>query len=196
MVGMRAASQPDSRMTSLIVGDSMISPENLAASLYGPLFSQIHRLMLKKCSRDELASGIGEIQITFPELDEPLRIRELAGNSEEALLEWARTVEQLDPEALAMSLDLSAFEGWEPERLLPRIACPVLLLQANPELDGLLTDADVKRAMGLLPQAQHVRFPLLGHALFMQQAKPILRVVTDFLERHARNTGSRELRDC
>jgi hypothetical protein len=30
-----------------------------------------------------------------------------------------------------------------------------------------------------------VKFPLLGHALFMQQPKPVLHAVSDFMQRHA-----------
>jgi pimeloyl-ACP methyl ester carboxylesterase len=185
MVAMSLAARSNSKISALIVGDSMISPGNLASSLYGPLFEQLYRLMLHRLSGEDLARSIGKIQLIFPELDEPLRLEELAGTSEVALLEWARTVERTDPEALAMSLDRSAFADWDPERILPRITCPVLLLQANPELDGLLSDSDVELAMRLLPRAQHVRFPLLGHALFMVQARPVLRAVHEFLAGNA-----------
>ncbi len=80
-----------------------------------------------------------------------------------------------------MMLDGSSFVGWDPRKILPRISCPTLLLQGNPELDALLTDDDAKLALNLLPNAQHVKFPLLGHALFMQQAKPVLKEICQFL---------------
>jgi pimeloyl-ACP methyl ester carboxylesterase len=183
MVGMCVAARAHSRIRSLIVGDSMISTANLAASLYGPLFREMHKLMTQRHSRQELARAIGEIRVILPYFDEPLRLGELTGSSEAAMLEWARTLEQTDPDVLAMSLDGSAFTGWNPERILPNISCPVLLLQANPELDGLLLDSNVDLALRLLPRGEHVRFPLLGHALFIQQAKPVLNVVMEFLSR-------------
>ena len=189
MVGLSLAARSSSKISALIVGDSMISPSNLSASLYGPLFRQLHELMLQKHSREELARRIGKIQLRFPGLEEPLRLEDLAGNSEAALDEWARTVERTDPEALAMSLDGSAFADWVPERILPQIACPVLLLQASPALDGLLSDSDVELAVRLLPRVRHVRFPLLGHALFMQQANPVLRAVDEFLAGNAAAQG-------
>lgn len=189
MVAMSLAARSHSKITALVVGDSMISPSNLDSSLYGPLFRQFHELMLGKHSCEELARRIGKIQLRFPGFDQPLRLEELAGNSQVALAEWARTLERTDPEALAMSLNHSAFADWDPERILPRIACPVLLLQANPALDGLLSDSDLELAMRLLPRAQHVRFPLLGHALFLQQASPILRAVHEFLAGNAAAQG-------
>jgi len=189
MVAMSLAARPHSKVSALVVGDSMISPSNLDSSLYGPLFRQFHELMLRQHSSEELARRIGKIQVRFPGLAEPLRLEDLAGNSQVALAEWARTVECTDPEVLAMSLNHEAFADWDPERILPRIACPVLLLQANPALDGLLSDSDLALAMRLLPRAQHVRFPLLGHALFMQQASPVLRAVNEFLAGNAAAQG-------
>ena len=85
-----------------------------------------------------------------------------------------------------MTLDRSSHAGWNPERILPRIQCPVLLLQGNPELDALLSDADIALAKRLLPRAEHVRFPLLGHALFMHNARTVLDVIIPFLDKHSR----------
>ncbi len=168
-------------VSALIVGDSVISPENFARSMYDPLFLQLHQLILRGGSQEDLARGVGKIEIRVPGLEETLRIEELPGNTEAVFLEWARSAMQTDPDALAMTLDGSAFLGWDPVQVLPRITCPVLLLQGNPELDALLTDDDVKLALRLLPRGEHVKFPLLGHALFMQQAKPVLQAVVAFL---------------
>lgn len=186
MVGMFAAAQGKARITSLIVGDSMISPDNLAAGTYDFLFLQLHGLLVRKPSQEELARGIGDIRIRVPGFDETFAIRELPGNGKPVLMEWARSAGQTDPDVLKMSIDRSAFEFWKPAQILPHIACPVLLLQGNPELDALLTDQDVALARRLLPQCEHVKFDLLGHGLFMQQPKPVLHAAVPFLKRHAR----------
>jgi pimeloyl-ACP methyl ester carboxylesterase len=179
MAGMCAAAETPV-IKALIVGDSLITPANLA-HMYDPLFAQLHALLLHRRSLEELARGIGGIQIQFPGITESIRLNELPGNSDAALLAWARTAIRTDPEALRMALDRSSHAAWDPERVLPRVQCPVLLLQGNPELDALLSDSDVALAMKLLPRAQHVRFPLLGHALFMQQPKPVLDEILRFL---------------
>lgn len=180
-VGMFLAVNPDCPVSALILGDPVISPENLARSMYNPLFLQLHALVLRGGSQQELAGGIGRIELQLPGFDETLRIEELPGNTEQVLREWARSAMLTDPETLAMTLDGSSFAGWDPAQVLPRISCPTLLLQGNPELDALLTDDDVSLALKLLPNAQHVKFPLLGHALFMQQSKPILKEIFRFL---------------
>ena len=180
---MCVAANPDCRVTALIVGDSVISPENFVRSMYDPLFLQLHKLIVRRDSQQELALGIGKIEIRLPGFDEVFRIEDLPGNTEVVLMEWARCASLTDPEALAMMLDGSSFAGWNPGQILPRISCATLLLQGNPELDALLTDDDVKLALGLLRNAKHVKFPLLGHALFMQQPKSVLNAITTFLAR-------------
>lgn len=183
MVGMYAAGSGECNIRALIVGDSMISPENLARSPYHSLFSQLKKLIERDGSQHDLARGIGKIEIHLPGIDEALRLDELAGNTPSVLSEWARSAALADPEALAMSLDGSAFQGWNPQTILPRISCPVLLIQANPQLDALLSDADVELALKVLPFGEHVKLPLLGHALFMQKPEPVLKELLRFLEK-------------
>jgi pimeloyl-ACP methyl ester carboxylesterase len=183
LVAMHVAANGNCVVKALILGDTMITPENFRRSLYAPLFRQLHELLRSTTSHAALAAGIGKILIPVPGLNEPVRIEELPGNTSEALAEWAHCALQTDPDAIAMTVDGRAFEGWKPPEILPRISCPTLLLQGNPELDALLSDDDVKLALRLLPNARHIQFPLLGHALFMKQAKPVLKAVTEFLER-------------
>ena len=181
MVAMAAAASGDCQVKALIVGDTMITPDNFSHSLYTPLFLQLHQLLLRGESVEKLAAGIGRILIRVPGIDEPIRLEELPGNTPATFSEWARYAIQTDPDALAMTVNGDSFDGWDPALILPRISCSTLLLQGNPELDALLTDEDVKLALMLLPKAEHVKFPLLGHALFLQQPKPVLTEVVAFL---------------
>jgi len=181
MTAMKVAASGDCRIKALVLGDTMITPENFRRSLYAPLFRQLQMLLRPVSSQNALAAAMGKIVIPVPGLDDPVRIEDLPGNTHQVLSEWARCAQQTDPDAIAMTLDGRAFEGWLPEQTLPQISCPTLLLQGNPELDAMLSDDDVKLALRLLPNAQHLKFHLLGHALFMHQAKPVLDAVTSFL---------------
>ena len=71
----------------------------------------------------------------------------------------AQNLHQLDPDVLRAVLRGPdyALRGYEPERVLPRIRCPVLLLQADPELGSALRDQDVQKGLALIPHASHVR---------------------------------------
>lgn len=92
----------------------------------------------------------------------------------------AQNLHQLDPDMLDAVLRGPDYmlRGYEAEHILPRIRCPVLLLQADPELGAALRDQDVQRGLALIPHASHVRLSGLGHEL---QAERVFEAVTSFL---------------
>jgi pimeloyl-ACP methyl ester carboxylesterase len=176
-----AAHEPD-LVKAAILGDNLISATDFEESYYPMLFGGLRDLAIKGGTLEEIASGLAEIRLKLPGLDELVRIGDLPGNDQAFLMWWARCVKQVDPDTYAMSLDGTSLEGWDGESLLARIKCPTLLLQASPQLGGLMSDADVALALKLLSHPVHVSFPTLGHALYIQQPEPILRAVTNFLE--------------
>jgi pimeloyl-ACP methyl ester carboxylesterase len=182
MVGMWVASHHPELVRALILGDNMIAEPGLHHPMYTALFSGLRDLARKGGSVEQIAAGIGRIEIPIPSTNESVFIRNLPGNDEAYLLSWARCVAQADPDTYAMAVDGSALEGWDAETVLRGITCPTLLLQASRELGGLMSDADVTLATRILPHHTHVRFRALGHALFIQQPEPVLRAVTNFLE--------------
>ncbi len=182
MVGMWVAAHQQELVRALILGDNMIVAERIPSPMYVALFSGLRDLARKGGSVEEIATGIGRIELPLAGLGESVFIRNLPGNDEAYLLSWARCVAQADPDTYDMAVDGSALEGWNGETVLRGITCPTLLLQASRELGGLMTDADVALATRILPHHTHVKFRALGHALFIQQPEPVLRAVTNFLE--------------
>lgn len=73
--------------------------------------------------------------------------------------------------------------GYEAERLLPAIMCPVLILRANPALGGMLTDAEITAAYRLLPDLTVADIAEVGHELYTREATEVLPAVLSFLER-------------
>jgi pimeloyl-ACP methyl ester carboxylesterase len=182
MVAMWVASHHPDLVRALILGDNLIMAERIPAPMYLTLFSGLRDLARKGASAEEIAAGIGRIELPMRGTSESVFIRNLPGNDEAYLLSWARCVTQTDPDTYDMAIDGSALEGWNGETVLRGITCPTLLLQGNRELGGLMSDADVALAARLLPHHTHVKFRTLGHALFIQQPEPVLRAVTNFLE--------------
>jgi len=181
MIGMHIAAHEPTLVRALIVGDSMIDPALLHSSLYPKLFSSLADLARKGGTAEVIARGLAEIELQLPGLEELVRIGDLPGNDHAYLLRWAECVRHADPDTYTMSVDGTSLEGWDGESLLKKIECPTLLLQANPDLGGLMSNDDVDIAVKLLARSKVVRFPTLGHALYMQQAEPVLRAVQDFL---------------
>jgi pimeloyl-ACP methyl ester carboxylesterase len=89
---------------------------------------------------------------------------------------------QCDPEELTFFIERRKFAPYRLETLLPRIACPVLLLQGNPALGGAIEDQDAALASSLLADCTHVYLRDVGHGIHAEQPATFLRIVSDFLE--------------
>lgn len=186
MVSMVMEAQYPGLAKALVTGDSAFTVES-ARSIY-PIFLLLQKYARMQASVWEIADGLATETSTLPGVDQPLRLDQII---EPSFLRFcARCLIQDDPEIFTQIID--AFEGradlraegYEAEKLLPKIKCPVLLLQADPALGGLVTDEDVAMAMRLLPRAIHAKFPGLGHSLGLDtwQVGPVVRSVSDFLE--------------
>jgi pimeloyl-ACP methyl ester carboxylesterase len=175
-----AAERPE-MVRALILGDSALTAGAFPCSLYPALFEALLRLRLTGGTLEQMAKGLADIHIPLPGIDEQVAIGDLPGNDEAYLLKWAACLQQVDPGAIQMTLDGTTWGDFDGEALMARITCPTLLLQANPELGGLMSEGELQRALRLLAKPQLKRFPLLGHALHLQQPQPILRAVSEFL---------------
>jgi pimeloyl-ACP methyl ester carboxylesterase len=186
MLAMWLASHHPEPVRALILGDNRIIVGNMHHPMYKALFSGLRDLARKGRSIDEIAEGIGKIELPLPGSDantaEIITISQLPGNDKAYLTRWARCVQQADPDTYDMVLDGSSLEGWDGETVLRGIACPTLLLQATKELGGLMSEADVALAQSILPHHAHVQFQNLGHALFIQQPKTVLKALKNFLK--------------
>lgn len=73
--------------------------------------------------------------------------------------------------------------GYDYRHLLPAVACPVLILRANPALGGMLTDEEIAEAHHLLPDLMVADIVEVGHELYARDAAPVLPAVLAFLQR-------------
>jgi pimeloyl-ACP methyl ester carboxylesterase len=93
-----------------------------------------------------------------------------------------------DPDVLGMLLEDydTAAAGYEMDKILPTIQCPVLLMQADPNAGGAMTDAEVVRALSLLRHGQHVKFTGLSHLYFWEDLLRVACEMDKFIDKFAR----------
>jgi pimeloyl-ACP methyl ester carboxylesterase len=114
----------------------------------------------------------------------PAPMRQVWGE-DSPVYDWlAANLYQQDPDVLGALLDdfADAAAGYDMETLLPAIDCPVLLLQADPASGGIMTDADVTRALTLLKRPAHVRLAGLSHIMHGERKEPVLAALLPFLD--------------
>jgi pimeloyl-ACP methyl ester carboxylesterase len=131
-------------------------------------------------SLDEMITALADESVTLPGHDEPVRRGEVEDDAEIQL--GAEMLIQLDPEVYTFGWDGRLAEGYNMDAVLEQVACPTLLLQANPALGGLVDDELAGHAMALLPQGTLVSIPEARHDIYRSQPLAARQAAAQFLE--------------
>ncbi|HVO64169.1 MAG TPA: alpha/beta hydrolase [Terriglobales bacterium] len=180
IVAMRVAANVPELVRAIIVGDSVLSRTALAHSMYQELFAGLLKIVSDGGSAVDMERRLAKLEIRVPGLPEPIPIGDLPGNDSD-LQEWANCLQMLDPTAIQSTIEGRTFSDFDSDGVLSNIRCSVLILQANPELGGLMSDGAVERIKEHVHRVEVVRFRLLGHALHLQRAEPVIEAVQNFL---------------
>lgn len=110
-------------------------------------------------------------------------LREIFGKGSPIIRELAERLYRHDPDMLGMLLEdyQNVAAGYDMKTVLPAIHCPVLLVQADPAVGGVLTDEEVQQALTLLANPTHRRFPGMDHMLIYDPKGPPMLAVNAFL---------------
>jgi pimeloyl-ACP methyl ester carboxylesterase len=187
-----AAERPD-LVRAVIVGDSPLTLDGLRAHVESqrPMTEAWRALIVAGLDRAEMTRALRDVPVPTPDGSlTPMSsfIAEESGWYES----MAENLLALDPDQLSAVLDRfdDSHAGFDVEALFPRISCPVLLLQADGDVGGLLGYPDVGRALRLLESPAHVRLKGVGHGLHLQDPARVLVAVWPFLEGiHRYETG-------
>ncbi|OGN90886.1 MAG: hypothetical protein A2Y88_08515 [Chloroflexi bacterium RBG_13_48_10] len=184
------ASKIPERVKAIILGDSPIDMEYLkewmASDGFKAHFTAERSIAASNHSIDEMMKELAEIPVVNDSAA-TVRYGDLPGIDETDLRSFAITLKNLDPGVLDYHADGRVEEyvqGFDLDRIFDSISCPVLLIQANPELGALMTDRSVKNALARLKHGHHVLIKETGHSLGMDnwQVAPLLRALMTFLE--------------
>ena len=183
MIALLVAAQCPDCVRAVVVGDSPLTRGIYPSGRRGAGRDSLtawRDLAGGELSIDEIAEALQDAPTEIPGRDEPVTMRERYGEDSDMFVWLAANLYHNDPEMLTAVLDGTMTEGYEMERVLPAIRCPVLLLQSDPDAGGMMTDLGVERALRLLAHPRHVRFERAGHFFFHPDQEPVLRAVTEF----------------
>ena len=187
IVTLMVAAQAPDLVRSVAVGDSPLTGKTWLAALdrTRDKLASWRELSGGTLSIPEIIERLKDAPVEVPYQATPILMREAFGEDSPHYPWLADNLYQTDPDFFAALLEdpESTAEGYEMETLFPAIGCPVLLLQADPESGGALTNAEVARGLQLLAQPRHVRFEGISHMLFNEPhgKAPVLRAISEFL---------------
>jgi pimeloyl-ACP methyl ester carboxylesterase len=135
----------------------------------------------------EIATALKETPYLVPGETTPRRYADVVGEDSPWFAFQAINLHQLDPDMLAAVLAGPGhlLAGYTPERTLPTITCPVLLLEADPAAGGGgLPEEDARHALRLLRRGSLLRLVGIGHSLHGPpgQTLRVVEAITPFLE--------------
>ena len=186
-VAIMVAAHHPALVRALLVGDAPMLKENHVTQAPGHRAMNVLWHSLAGRPVDEIAAGLRQMPVAVPGAEAPVPAREAFGEESPWFAFQATNLNRLDPGTLAAVLagPEVMLEGYDADTLLPAIGCPVLILQADPAAGGFLRDEEVELALQLLPRADHVRLPGIGHELHGPpgQERTVLEAITPLLNR-------------
>lgn len=189
-VALAVAAKCPELVRAIVVGDPPIDMDMLLEWMtsegFKYWFSALRQLAGLDLSIAELSRRIADIPVQVPGQATPIRYGDRPEKDAIQIQQLAITLSHMDPGVLEYHAEgraMEFLEGFDLDQVLERITCPVLLLQGNPALGGMMTDKVVKHVQSILPNAMHVLIEK-DHGLGMDtwEVSPLIRAMTSFLE--------------
>ncbi|MEI9479430.1 MAG: alpha/beta hydrolase [Deltaproteobacteria bacterium] len=190
LIALAAAAQCPELVKAIVVGDSPIDMEILVewmtSEAFQRHFSALRELSGLDLSIAELSRRIADIPVQVPGQEARMRYGDRPDVDAIHIQQLAMTLNHMDPGVLEYHAEgraIEFMEGFDLDKILERITSPVLLLQANPSLGGMMTNEAVKHVQSIVPTVMHVLIETAGHDLGLDtwEVSPLLRAVTSFL---------------
>jgi pimeloyl-ACP methyl ester carboxylesterase len=177
------ASQYPRAVRALLVGDAPLDAVTWQAAMSGPnhraMQQHMRALSGGKYTKDEIIAGLKKAPGTAPGSNGQYQtLGDIYPDGDPFYEYMASRLLGHDPDVLGMILEdyAAVAAGYEMDKTLPAIQCPVLLMQADPGAGGAMTDTEAERAVSLLREGQLVKFTGLSHLYFWED---LLRVACE-----------------
>lgn len=128
----------------------------------------------------ELARELAELVSVDPKTGMRQRLGDVRDAAQ--LRFMASCLKQLDPAVLRPVVEGSWLSGFDWPHIFSRVACPLLLLQADEAAGGMLMDADAQRAAALAADCTLVKLLGCGHNMHVGRTQDVANIVHAFLD--------------
>ena len=186
MVALLVAVQIPDKVRAVAVGDAHLSSKAWQVILHQ---GRDRALVWRNLSGgqkpfDEIVEALKDAPIEVPGRVGSVPIREVTGEDAPVYTWLAANLQQHDPDTFTARLDRyeTTAAGYEMNSVLPSIQCPVLLLQADPTVGGMMTDREVELALSLLDRPRHIRLQGISHILHIERQEPIVQALKAFFQ--------------
>ncbi|MFM8252961.1 MAG: alpha/beta fold hydrolase [Planctomycetota bacterium] len=182
MVALGAAAELGTDCRAVLLEDPPFETmgNQIAATPFLSQFQGLTKIVRPGRSVEELVPELARMPITIPKQGVTIPFGQLRDSV--ALRFMASCLQHVDRDVLAPIVAGRWLDGYDWQMLAQRLRCPALLLQADGDAGGMLTDADT-RAFAELAQGSHIaRLPQIGHQMHWQATESVLRIVLAFLE--------------
>jgi pimeloyl-ACP methyl ester carboxylesterase len=177
MVALAAAARTGKQVAGIILEDPPFS--TMGARING---SQLHRFFIglseclgQKSSAELLFQKISNIPLNRKE-EKTLLIKDLR----DEMSRWysAESIMQIDSEVLDPIVKGQWLDGYELQKLARKVSCPVLLLQADQSVGGMLTDADVNLLKkSVVSELRCIQFSGVDHSIHINKPNDIIQLI-------------------
>jgi pimeloyl-ACP methyl ester carboxylesterase len=164
-----AAAAPE-LVRALVLEDpplAMLTEDDSSLAGISEGFGRLHDVLMQEGSIDDRRASLAALN---PESDDVQHRRRL------------KMYRGFDPEHLMLIVEKRRFDQKRLDDVLPKIICPVLLVQADVSAGGALDDQTVQAARALLADCAFVQMQGVGHGIHAEQPVAFSRIVMDFLE--------------
>jgi pimeloyl-ACP methyl ester carboxylesterase len=135
-------------------------------------------------SGDGVAAALRELPTLDAATGRRVRAADVWGDEPGLFEEQAETILHNDPAMLDAVIEFEGMHaGYDAERVLPRVECPVLLLLADTRLGSAVPEEDAEAAVRVLRDARVVRLPGTTHGLVWEEPEAVEGAIGDFLRR-------------
>jgi pimeloyl-ACP methyl ester carboxylesterase len=185
MVALGVAAELGDRVRAIVLEDppfATMGPRIEDSPWYG-YFSLIYGLVRDKAfssaSIAEQSKRLSDLVVPDLATRKPRRLSEM--RPPDAIRFLASCLATLDPEVLAPVIGGRWLEGFDWENLASGVSAPVLLIQADPKVGGMLMDSDAESLVTRARDVTRVTLAGAGHNMHVDRTQDVINLTTQFL---------------